>query len=309
MGLPLSPAAEDQPDGQLGFFKKRSNDFVAVKSCPAAADGINAAAEELSASCCLRGLADEAELLQSPANGQITLLLPLKEKQQISAEAVQDLAACVSIDHIGCTNEDGFRHLYSRSGTAEPLAQQIPLLGHNCTLSWSGGCFSQVNPGQNAQLIALALDLAGDVRGKSVLDLYCGMGNFSVPLALAGAAVTGIESSPESVFWAKRNAETAGVTARFFAADVQDSLRRMVKKQQRADIILLDPPRVGIGPAAALLPELQAERIIYISCDPATLARDLRTLCGSGYALVRLLPVDMFPQTHHIETVALLERI
>jgi 23S rRNA (uracil1939-C5)-methyltransferase len=102
--------------------------------------------------------------------------------------------------------------------------------------------------------------------------------------------------------------EAAGVTARFFAADVQDSLRRMVKKKQRADIIFLDPPRAGIGPAAALLPELQAERIIYISCDPATLARDLRTLCGSGYTLIRLLPMDMFPQTHHVETVALMEK-
>ena len=296
------------PDGQLGFFKKRSNDFVAVSNCPAAADEINAAVAELAAAGCLRGVAEEVELHCSPADRRITLTVPLKGGQRLPAAAVQQLAACASIAQLGCINEKGFHHLHSRSGTAEPLAQQLALPAGRCTLAWSGGCFSQVNPGQNAWLIALALELAGDLRGKSVLDLYCGMGNFSVPLALAGAAVTGVEGSQESVRWAQRNAEAAGVTARFSAADVQASLSRMVKKQQRADIILLDPPRAGIGPAAALLPELQAERIICISCDPATLARDLRTLCSGGYALVRLIPADMFPQTHHIETAALLKR-
>ncbi|MGR0482333.1 MAG: class I SAM-dependent RNA methyltransferase [Candidatus Electronema sp. V4] len=297
------------PDGQLGFFKKRSNEFVAVNCCLTAAAGINAAVAELASSRCLRGRADEAELLQSPADGQITLVLPLREKQQLSAESLRQITACASIAHIGGNAGKAFQPLYSRDKSA-PLAQEItlPKLGKSCVLSWSGGCFSQVNPGQNARLTALALDIAGDVRGRSVLDLYCGMGNFSVPLALAGAAVTGIEGSPESVRWAQRNAETAGVVARFSAADVSDSLRRLVKKQQQTDIILLDPPRAGIGPAAALLPELHAERIVYISCDPATLARDLRSLCGSGYALRRLIPVDMFPQTHHIETAALLAK-
>ncbi len=297
------------PDGQLGFFKKRSNEFVAVTCCLTAAAGINAAVAELAASRRLRGLADEAELLQSPADGQITLVLPLREKQQLSAESLRQIAACASIAHIGSNAGKAFQPLYSRDNAA-PLAQEIllPKLGKSCVLSWSGGCFSQVNPAQNARLITLALELAGDLRGKSVLDLYCGMGNFSVPLALAGAVVTGIEGSPESVRWAQRNAEAAGIAARFSAADVPDSLRRLAKKQQQADIILLDPPRAGIGPAAALLPELHAERIVYISCDPATLARDLRSLCGSGYALRCLIPVDMFPQTHHIETAALLEK-
>lgn len=298
------------PDGQLGFFKKRSNEFVAVSCCLTATAGINAAVAELAASRCLRGLADEAELLQSPADGQITLVLPLREKQQLAVESLWQIAACASIAQVGAGNAGkACQPLYSRDKAA-PLAQEIvlPKLGKSCVLSWAGGCFSQVNPGQNARLIALALELAGDVRGRSVLDLYCGMGNFSVPLTLAGAAVTGIEGSPESVRWAQRNAEDAGVAVRFSAADVSESLRRLVKKQQQTDIILLDPPRAGIGPAAALLPELHAERIVYISCDPATLARDLRSLCGSGYALRCLIPVDMFPQTHHIETVALLTR-
>lgn len=90
------------PDGQLGFFRKKSNDFVTVNSCPAAADGINATLVELSASGALRGLLHEVELLQSPADGQITLLLPLKEKQRLSTATVQTIAACVNVSHISC---------------------------------------------------------------------------------------------------------------------------------------------------------------------------------------------------------------
>ncbi len=296
------------PGGQLGFFKKRSNDFVAVACCPTAADEINAAVAELAASRCLRGLAEEMELHCSPADRRVTLAVPLKDRQKLSAAAVQELSRCASIAQIGSVQADGFRLLYSRSGAAEALAQRISLPGQDCVLSWSGGCFSQVNPVQNQQLIALVVKLLGNLQGKNVVDLYCGMGNFSVPLALAGGHVLGIEGSPESVRWAQRNAEAAGLAARFLAADVSDSLRRLVKKQQRADIVLLDPPRAGIGPAAALLPELQAESIVYISCDPATLARDLALLCGKGFRLAKLLPLDMFPQTSHIETVAMLEK-
>jgi 23S rRNA (uracil1939-C5)-methyltransferase len=297
------------PSGQLGFFKKQSNDFVPVNSCPVATEGINSALAELVETGALRelpGICKEAELLQSPGGGQITLVLPLTGKQKIPAAAIQAVADCAQVDHIGCTSRKGFRYI-SAKPKSEPLSQNISLPGRHCTLSWSGGCFSQVNPGQNEQLIQYVCAVAGNLQGKIVLDLYCGMGNFSIPLGLSGGTVTGIESNRESVEWAKRNADAAGITARFFAADVHDSLRQLVDERQRADLILLDPPRIGIGKAAALLPELQPERIIYISCDPATLARDLRSLCDKGHRLSALTPLDMFPQTSHIESVALLE--
>jgi 23S rRNA (uracil1939-C5)-methyltransferase len=157
------------------------------------------------------------------------------------------------------------------------------------------------------QLIQLALALAQNVQGKAVLDLYCGMGNFSIPLGLAGGNVLGLEGNQESINWAKQNAKAAGITARFWATDVHEGLRQMVKTGQRAELILLDPPRAGIGKSAALLPQLKPQRILYISCDPVTLARDLALLCSKGLQLVELVPLDMFPQTSHIETVALLE--
>ena len=298
------------PDGRLGFFKKRSNDFVAINSCLTAADEINTALAELAAADVLSkffAIYPELELHCSPVDRRITLVLLLKGKQRLPAAVIHELAACASIDQIGCANKKGFQHFYSRSGPAEPLMQQIALAGSNCTLSWSGSCFSQVNPAQNEQLIQLVLQFAGNLQRKNVVDLYCGMGNFSLPLALAGAKLFGIEGNSESLRWAKRNTEAAGVTARFQVADVHAALQQMLKEQRRADIILLDPPRAGIGKTAALLPELRPEKIIYISCDPVTLARDLAMLCGKGFQLTALQPLDMFPQTSHIETVAVLE--
>lgn len=179
----------------------------------------------------------------------------------------------------------------------------------DCILSWSGGCFSQVNPGQNEQLIRLICEAAGDLHGKTILDLYCGMGNFSVPLGRCGGTVTGIEGNQESIHWAEKNARQAEIKARFFVADVRSALEQLVEQGEQADLILLDPPRSGVGKNITLLPQLEPEKIIYVSCDPATLARDLNLLCPAGYQISRVIPVDMFPQTSHIETVVLLERL
>jgi 23S rRNA (uracil1939-C5)-methyltransferase len=158
-------------------------------------------------------------------------------------------------------------------------------------------------------MIELALDcLPRHAEPFTALDLFCGMGTFSIPLGLAGAQVTGVEHNRRSIYWAEQNSHANGLTARFIAEGVEQQLPTLVARKARFDCILLDPPRQGLGKAAALLPLLQPERIISISCDPATLARDLALISKGGYRIRRITPVDMFPQTHHIESVALLER-
>jgi len=299
-------------NGQPGFYKKRSNHFVAIRKCPVATEHVNAALTQLQTTGCLKELAEncnEVELVQSPIDGKITLVLLLKTKQAISAADLQTISTCAYIDCIGCTTGKKYYQLVPPQEPA-PLAQKIflPDLQQGCILYWSGGCFSQVNARQNEQLIRLACSLAGELKGKTVLDLYCGMGNFSIPLALQGATVTGIEQNRESIHWARFNAESAEVMCSFFVSDVLISLRELTKNRQRVDTIILDPPRRGIGKAVNLLPGLRPRQIIYISCDPATLARDLASLRDKSYSLIRLIPVDMFPQTHHIESMALLEK-
>ncbi len=298
-------------NGQPGFFRKKTNDFVAVSNCPVAAEAVNDALIELRNTACLRELVNcnEIELLLSPLDQTITLVLVLTDKKPPSAAIVQTIAACSSLDVIGYKAGKKFSQLVPAQPPAL-LAQKfiLPDRRKSCSLSWTAACFSQVNAEQNEQLVQLVCRLAGDVRHQRVLDLYCGTGNFSLPLAMQGAAVTGIEYNRASISMAKQNADANGVVCSFFAADVHNALRELVQNQQQVDIIILDPPRRGIGNAAVLLHNLKSRQIIYISCDPATLARDLSTIGRHGYKIKKLIPVDMFSQTHHIESVALLEK-
>ena len=307
------------PSGQLGFFKKKSNTFLPITECLVASQGICSAVTALNKTGILQPLAQttktslEIELLESPADGKITLVFRGNKRKILPPALLQKLTTLSvmqevqQVQQIGWLTRKGFQTL---SPLAKPLNQQISLRRHRqtCSLSWSGGCFSQVNPAQNEQLIGLVCDFAGDLSGKTVLDLYCGMGNFSVPLGCCGGTLTGIEGNQESIVWAEKNARKAGISARFFVADVRTALQQLVDQGETTDIILLDPPRSGVGKNIALLPHLQPKKIIYVSCDPATLARDLHLLCSQEYRITRVVPVDMFPQTSHIESVVLLER-
>ncbi len=303
--------------GQLGFFKKRSNTFLPIAECRVASQGICSAMTELNKSRILQSVAKtcpELELLESPADGKITLVLKENKQKALPSILRQKLQKLTTLSHIhqtGWQSRKGFQYLSSQES---PLRQDIQLKkfkefdNQACSLSWSGGCFSQVNPGQNEQLITLVCEVAGDLNGKTVLDLYCGMGNFSVPLGRCGGTVTGIEGNQESIRWAKKNARQAGISARFFITDVRQALQQLVDQGEKTDIVLLDPPRSGVGKNITLLARLEPKKIIYVSCDPATLARDLNILCSHQYRITRFVPVDMFPQTSHIESVVVLER-
>ena len=282
-----------------------------MTNCPIATETINTALSFLQSVHPLKQwghIYREIELLHSPADDTLTLLLHENKNKTIDLRMFNGFKDYPAISQVAC----GRGNNHTTIVPLHPLTQQytLPIMfaSGTYTLSWSAGCFSQVNASQNQQLVQLVCKLAGTVNNTTILDLYCGTGNFSIPLALMGAAVTGIELNRESIRWAKHNAEACGVTCSFFAADVANSLQDLASEKQQVDIIILDPPRRGLGKTAGLLPKLQPKRIIYISCDPATLARDLTLLVTQKYSLKQLIPVDMFPQTHHIEAVALLEK-
>ncbi len=174
--------------------------------------------------------------------------------------------------------------------------------------------FFQVNPPQAEALYERALEAAGIApgRGPSVLDAYCGAGTIALSAALSGAkSVTGIEIVPPAVENARRNAEINGLSqrARFICGDAARELPRLLARGERFDAAILDPPRKGCD--GALLDALVAAktpRIAYVSCNPATLARDVKRLAAGGYHLQWAQPVDMFPFTGHVETVCQLEQ-
>lgn len=171
--------------------------------------------------------------------------------------------------------------------------------------------FYQVNPVQTRKLYEKALEYA-DLKGEeTVWDLYCGIGTISLFLARKAGQVYGVEIVPEAVEDAQKNAQINGIeNARFFAGKAEEVLPRLYEEEGiRADVIVVDPPRKGCDPAALqTMVKMRPERIVYISCDSATLARDLKYLCGEGYEVMGVTGCDMFPWTVHVETVALLTR-
>jgi 23S rRNA (uracil1939-C5)-methyltransferase len=171
--------------------------------------------------------------------------------------------------------------------------------------------FLQTNTTMAERLYAIAREYAGLAGGETVYDLYCGIG--TIGLVLAGDALTvwGIEVSEESVACALENAELNGIgNAAFFAGNVGQALKDLHARSGDPDVVVVDPPRAGLaGKALKRLGEIGAPRIVYVSCNPTTLAGDVKRLRDDySYALRRGKPVDLFPHTPHVETVALLER-
>jgi 23S rRNA (uracil1939-C5)-methyltransferase len=175
-------------------------------------------------------------------------------------------------------------------------------------LRFGRGGFSQVNYLQNLELIRTVWQWGGFTGTERVLDLYCGNGNISVPIAPYVAQVVGVEGYAPSIVDAVANAEANGVAnASFQVSDAALAVRRLAQQGERFDLVILDPPRAG-AEAAGEIARLFPEKIIYVSCDPATLSRDLALICDQGYRVTRSQPVDMFPQTYHLESVTELTR-
>lgn len=171
--------------------------------------------------------------------------------------------------------------------------------------------FYQVNPIQTRELYRKALQYAGLHGTETVWDLYCGIGTISLFLAGQAGHVYGVEIVPPAIEDARKNAQLNGIeNAEFFVGKAEEVLPRKYQEEQiSADVIVVDPPRKGCDSAVLeTMLQIRPKRIVYISCDPATLARDLKILCQGRYKLQKVQPVDMFPHTTHVEIVCLLLR-
>ncbi len=169
--------------------------------------------------------------------------------------------------------------------------------------------FYQVNPVQTEKLYTLAMEYAELKGEETVWDLYCGIGTISLFLAQKAKKVYGVEIVPQAIADARNNAKINGITnAEFFVGKAEEILPEQYKANQvYADVIVVDPPRKGCDEKLLdTMVQMKPRRIVYVSCDSATLARDLKYLCEHGYELERVKPVDQFPHTVHVETVVLL---
>ena len=170
--------------------------------------------------------------------------------------------------------------------------------------------FFQVNREQTEVLYSKALELAGLTGEETVLDLYCGIGTISLALARQAKKVIGAEVVPEAIEDAKANAERNGIeNAEFFCGDAGDIAAKLAADGLRPDVITVDPPRKGLAPDVVdTVVQMAPDRVVYVSCDPATLARDVKRFEEQGYRPQTALAVDLFPRTSHVESVVLLSR-
>ncbi len=220
-------------------------------------------------------------------------------------EAIQSFGARLGLDVYGqAAGPESIRAL----GPTRPLFYTLPAF--DIRLEFAAHDFVQVNGVVNQAMVSQALAWLEVGPASRVLDLFCGLGNFTLPLARRVREVTGIEGNAALVAQAARNAATNGLAnAHFVAADLDAAGVAGVIGDSPPDAALLDPPRTGALGAVQALGALAVPRILYVSCNPATLARDAQVLVGQfGYRLARAGVMDMFPHTHHIESMALFER-
>lgn len=247
-----------------------------------------------------RGLSGKVMLLKEE-DGRFLLHFQFESIPPNAAEVLkQSMAALASCTGILVTA--GPKKLIF--GTIDPT-----LLIDGLTFSFSPQAFIQNHPEQSLNIYRSIVAHAQKLNTNTILDLYCGIGISSLLLAKHGFKVTGVETSKEAIKMAQTNAAVNGLKdkAHFIQADVQQVLPALLKKE-RPGLVIVNPPRTGLDTAVgqALLTSAP-QAILYISCMPPTLARDLKPFCGNGYRLQPVEAYDMFPQTAHVETLALLQ--
>jgi 23S rRNA (uracil1939-C5)-methyltransferase len=184
------------------------------------------------------------------------------------------------------------------------------VLGDSLCFRISPEAFFQTNTEMAERLYGTALELAALRGGERVYDLFSGIGTIALAMATRAGEVVGVELVERAVADAIENARLNGIdNARFFAGDVRTAMRPLVEEAGTPDVVVVDPPRAGLSAKIVRrLLETGAGRVVYVSCNPTTLAPNARQIVDAGYELRAVHPVDMFPQTPHIECVALLER-
>ncbi len=317
------PVGRDR-EGRIvfGFYAGRSHRIVENPCCllgPAASGPVLAAVKEYMEQFQVepydeesgKGTVRHVLIRQSHSTGQILVCLVIHADRLPAADRLtaklREIPGMASVS----LNINKKRNNVILGDRLVPLFGPAVLVDRIGSLSFeiSPLSFFQVNPVQTRTLYETVRAFAGLTGGETVWDLYCGIGTISLFLAQRAKKVYGVEIVPEAVDDARENAKLNGiVNAEFFCGKAEEVLPEMYEKDgARADVIVVDPPRKGCGAGCldAIL-KIHPAKVVYVSCDSATLSRDLKILCSKGYRLEKTSAFDMFPQTVHCESVSLL---
>ena len=289
---------------QFGLRQKASNAICDIDDCPVLAEPLQQIPRLLKSllpTLTARESISHAESFLA-ANGRAVLLRHLRPLGRDDRQRLLDFASTHQL----------FLYLQGSPESIELLSPAEDGLYYglgDLKLYFRPQDFTQVNWQINPAMVEQALDWLALKPTDNVLDLFCGLGNFSLPMARRCHHVTGVEGSQSSVDQARKNATVNGLAnTSFHCANLAGDFTRQPWARQCYDVALLDPPRAGADFMIARLAGSLPPRLLYISCNPATLARDTQALSAQGYTLQRLGVIDMFPQTEHVESMALFTR-
>ena len=314
-----------EKDGKLiaGFFKPRSHEIVDTDESLIQLPEINEAVQIIKEICSNLGIAAYQEETHKGVlrhimarygkqTGELMVVLitrtaELPQKNQLVEEIVARLPKVKSIVHN--VNSKRTNVILGEKTTVLWGSEVIYDYIGEVKFAISALSFYQVNPVQTKVLYDKALEYADLSGQETVIDAYCGIGTISLFLAQKAKKVFGVEVVPEAIEDARRNAELNGLTnAEFAAGESEVLIPKWYKEGNAADVLVVDPPRKGCDEALLqTIIEMKPKKVVYVSCNPATLARDLRILEDGGYKTVEVQPVDMFPMTTHVEAVAKIE--
>ncbi|MGY3570760.1 23S rRNA (uracil(1939)-C(5))-methyltransferase RlmD [Vibrio paucivorans] len=287
---------------KFGFRKKQSKQIVDVTDCPVLHPQLNQLLPELDAM--LRGFSNQdgfghIELVQAD-NGPCIVFRHTRKLTEQEHNTVAELAKAHGAILYLMPESDQLNRVVGEQPNYQEVGVTIPFEPNN---------FIQVNQNVNQQMVQQALDWLSPQQDERVLDLFCGLGNFSLPLAKRAHAVVGVEGVPEMVERASSNASLNGLSnATFYHANLEQEFEGQAWADEKFDKVLLDPARAGASGIVDQLSALGAQSVVYVSCNPATLARDSLSLLKQGYKLTKLGMLDMFPHTSHLESMALFEK-
>ena len=310
-------------DGAVGFYRARTHEVIECEHCLLVKPEADAAAEalrEYMRSCRVagydektgRGLVRHLYVRSNAAGESLVCVLVNGDKLPKEDRLVTLLRdACPKCTGIvlGTNTKKGnvilgdrYRTLWGSDRLEDTLCGK--------TFRLSVPSFYQVNRVQAERLYAKAIEFAGLTGQETVLDLYCGAGTITLALSDHAKKVLGAEIVPEAIDDARENAARNGVkNAEFFCGDASDVAKKLARENLRPDVITVDPPRKGLAAdVVESIAEMQPGRVVYVSCDSATMARDVKRLADLGYTAQRACAVDMFPRADHVETVVLLSK-
>lgn len=311
-------------DGAVGFYRARTHEVIECEHCLLVRPEADAAAEalrEYMQSCRVAGYDEKTGrglirhlYVRSNAAGEslICVLMnggKLPKEDRLVALLRDACPKCTGIV-LGTNTKKGnvilgdrYRTLWGSDRLEDTLCGK--------TFRLSVPSFYQVNRAQAERLYAKAIEFADLTGQETVLDLYCGAGTITLALSDHAKKVLGAEIVPEAIDDARENAARNGVkNAEFFCGDASDVAKKLARENLRPDVITVDPPRKGLAAdVVESIAEMQPQRVVYVSCDSATMARDVKRFTDLGYTARRACAVDMFPRADHVETVCLLSKL